>query len=146
MRRARTDPPHTRPPVSNTDTTAKRGLRLVQDRTEHAAEEPGRLRALADRAGQKLARQRGTLGTIRSDLPLLIRFVRAYVRGEYRRIPWKALLLAAGALVYFVMPADLIPDFLVGTGFLDDAAVIAYVIKTLRDDLKRFEAWEADDA
>ena len=127
------------------DATAKRGLALVKDQTEAAAESPGRLRALADRAGEKLARQRGALGSIRSDLPLLIRFVRAYVRGDYRRVPWKALLMAAGALVYFVMPADLIPDFLVGTGFLDDAAVIAYVIKSLRDDLKTFEEWESGE-
>lgn len=131
--------------MTDSDSTAKRGLRLVKDRTERTAEEPSRLRALTDRAGKKLSRQRGTLGTIRTDVPVLIRLVRAYVRGDYRRIPWKALLMAAGALVYFVMPADLIPDILVGTGFLDDAAVIAYVIKTLRDDLKRFEAWESGD-
>ena len=131
--------------MPDSDSTAKRGLRLVKDRTDHAAKEPGRLRALADRAGQKLSRQRGTLGSIRSDLPLLIRFVRAYVRGEYRRVPWKALLMAVGALVYFVMPLDLIPDFLLGTGFLDDAAVIAYVIKLLRDDLRLFEEWETSE-
>lgn len=129
--------------MPNSDSTAKRGLRLVKDRTDRTAQEPGRLRALASRAGEKLSKQRGSLGSIRSDLPLLIRFVRAYVRGDYRRIPWKAILLATGALAYFVMPADLIPDFIVGTGFLDDAAVIAYVIKTLRDDLKRFEEWES---
>lgn len=131
--------------MTDSDSTAKRGLRLVKDRTERTAEQPSRLRALTDRAGKKLSRQRGTLGTIRTDVPVLIRLVSAYVRGDYRRIPWKALLMAAGALVYFVMPADLIPDILVGTGFLDDAAVIAYVIKTLRDDLKRFEAWESGD-
>ncbi|MEO0558076.1 MAG: YkvA family protein [Bacteroidota bacterium] len=132
--------------MPDTNTTARRGLRLAQDQTDETVEEPGRLRALANRAGTKLSQQRGSLGTIRSDLPLLIRFVRAYVKGDYRRIPWKALVMAAGALVYFVMPVDLIPDFLVGTGFLDDAAVIAYVIKSLRDDLKQFEAWEAGDA
>ncbi|GAB5534402.1 MAG: hypothetical protein Rubg2KO_06510 [Rubricoccaceae bacterium] len=132
--------------MPDTNSTAKRGLRLAQDQTDHAVDEPGRLRALANRAGTKLSQQRGSLGSIRSDLPLLIRFVRAYVRGDYRRVPWKALVMAAGALAYFVMPADLIPDFFVGTGFLDDAAVIAYVIKTLRDDLKQFEAWETGEA
>ena len=34
-------------------------------------------------------------------------------------------LTLAGALAYFVMPIDLIPDFLPLVGFTDDAAVIA---------------------
>jgi uncharacterized membrane protein YkvA (DUF1232 family) len=35
----------------------------------------------------------------------------------------KAILL--GALGYFILPVDLIPDALLGVGFTDDAAVIA---------------------
>lgn len=36
--------------------------------------------------------------------------------------PVKAMLLAA--LAYFVVPGDLIPDFIVGLGFTDDATVL----------------------
>ncbi len=38
----------------------------------------------------------------------------------------KAVLLAA--LAYFVLPADMIPDFIAGFGFSDDAAVLATAI------------------
>ncbi len=38
----------------------------------------------------------------------------------------RAILLAA--LAYFVLPTDLIPDFFVGVGFTDDAAVLATAI------------------
>jgi uncharacterized membrane protein YkvA (DUF1232 family) len=38
----------------------------------------------------------------------------------------KAILLAA--LAYFVMPFDVIPDFIVGLGFTDDAAVLAMAL------------------
>ncbi len=38
----------------------------------------------------------------------------------------KAMMMAA--LAYFVMPADAIPDVLVGVGYTDDAAVIAAVL------------------
>lgn len=34
----------------------------------------------------------------------------------------------AGALAYFVVPTDLLPDFLAGLGFTDDAAVLATAI------------------
>jgi uncharacterized membrane protein YkvA (DUF1232 family) len=38
----------------------------------------------------------------------------------------KGVLLAA--LAYFVMPFDVIPDFIAGLGFTDDAAVLAMAI------------------
>lgn len=36
-----------------------------------------------------------------------------------------------GALAYFVLPTDLVPDFILGLGFTDDAAVLAAALKTL---------------
>jgi uncharacterized membrane protein YkvA (DUF1232 family) len=86
------------------------------------------------------------LGSLRTDLPVLIRLAKAYGRGDYRRVPVKSLVLATAALLYFVTPFDLFPDFIVGTGFLDDAVVVAYVLKAIRDDLARFEDWEASNA
>jgi uncharacterized membrane protein YkvA (DUF1232 family) len=38
----------------------------------------------------------------------------------------KGVLLAA--LAYFVIPTDVIPDFVAGLGFTDDAAVLAAAI------------------
>lgn len=38
----------------------------------------------------------------------------------------KAILLAA--LAYFILPTDLIPDFITGLGFTDDATVMAMAI------------------
>ena len=122
---------------------ALRGLRSVQSETESLAEHPGRLRALARRAQARLTHPRSRLGSLRDDVPGLIRLVRAYASGEYRRLPWKSTMLVVGALVYFVMPLDLIPDILIGTGFLDDAVVVAYVLKAIRDDLAHFADWEA---
>lgn len=37
----------------------------------------------------------------------------------------------AGALAYFLSPADAIPDIVVGLGFTDDAAVILMTLKTI---------------
>jgi uncharacterized membrane protein YkvA (DUF1232 family) len=42
----------------------------------------------------------------------------------------KALL--AAALVYFISPIDLIPDFIFGLGYTDDAAVLFGAIQTVR--------------
>jgi uncharacterized membrane protein YkvA (DUF1232 family) len=42
-----------------------------------------------------------------------------------------AKALIAGALLYFLNPLDLVADALIGIGFLDDAGVVAIVLKKL---------------
>ena len=46
----------------------------------------------------------------------------------------KGMMLAA--LAYFVLPTDVIPDFLVGVGFTDDAAVFAALLAIVGKNLK----------
>jgi uncharacterized membrane protein YkvA (DUF1232 family) len=43
----------------------------------------------------------------------------------------KVKIILAGALAYFVMPVDLIPDVLPVIGFTDDAAVIATALSSV---------------
>ena len=49
-------------------------------------------------------------------------------------------LLVAGALAYTVMPMDVIPDFIPGMGFVDDAFVISTVMKKIGDEVDRYRA------
>jgi uncharacterized membrane protein YkvA (DUF1232 family) len=55
--------------------------------------------------------------------------------------PARVKLLVVGALAYFVMPIDGIPDILPLVGFTDDAAVIAATIAAIRAHMKD-EHWE----
>ena len=122
--------------------TARRGLSLVRGEAEEIAASPNRLRALIRRSQEELRQDRSRIGSLRADVPRLVRMGGAIARGEYRQVPWKSVFLLTAGLLYFVSPADLIPDFILGTGFLDDAVLVAYVMKAIRDDLARFEDWE----
>lgn len=56
------------------------------------------------------------------------------------KISVKEKALIIGALGYFILPVDLVPDVIVGAGFLDDAAALLAVIKMLTcidDEVKR---------
>lgn len=79
-------------------------------------------------------------------LRMMIRMLRAYIRGEYRDIPWKSLILIIGALLYFLVPIDMIPDFIPATGFVDDVAVILLVFKTISDDITAYRQFESEKA
>ncbi len=81
-----------------------------------------------------------------SNVQTLSRMVRAYIRGEYKVIPWSVLVKIIAALVYFVSPLDFIPDLLPILGFSDDIAVVLWVISSCTTEIKRFQEWEAAQA
>lgn len=58
-------------------------------------------------------------------------------------LPAKGMML--GALAYFVLPTDAIPDIFAGIGFTDDAAVIAALMATLGANIKRRHRDQASD-
>jgi uncharacterized membrane protein YkvA (DUF1232 family) len=76
------------------------------------------------------------------DFRTLVRLVVAYARGNYREIPTDSLALVVGGLLYVVSPLDLIPDAVPVVGFMDDAVVVGWVIKAVREELDAFRAWE----
>jgi uncharacterized membrane protein YkvA (DUF1232 family) len=86
---------------------------------------------------------KGPLASHLHNITTLIRMVRAYVKGEYREVPWESIAIAIGALIYFLSPIDLIPDVIPVAGYADDAAVIALVVASLSTDLLKFRDWEA---
>ena len=72
----------------------------------------------------------------------LLRMLRAYINGNYRQIPFKSLLMIIGALIYFMMPIDLIPDFIPVTGLADDITIIFLVFGSINEDIQAFLEFE----
>lgn len=48
-------------------------------------------------------------------------------------VPFAKKAAIAGAVLYFLSPLDLIPDFIAGIGFADDAAVVMTAYKSVQD-------------
>ena len=94
-------------------------------------------------AYRHMANHESGAGRIGEDLNRLIRLARAWARREYTVIPWRSMIYVVAALLYFINPIDVIPDALVGLGFVDDAAVVAAVVRALRREIDAFGAWES---
>jgi uncharacterized membrane protein YkvA (DUF1232 family) len=54
----------------------------------------------------------------------------------------KTYAIIAGALAYVVLPFDVIPDFLPGVGFIDDAFIITMVVNQLRDEIENYKKYK----
>lgn len=97
----------------------------------------------------KVRRQLGRLNFIEDA-------VAAYYCARDPQTPFKVKAVIMGALAYFVLPTDVVPDVLFALGFVDDAAVIGYAYRYVakyvtaahydqaRDALDRIDS--ADDA
>ena len=82
-----------------------------------------------------------------SRIPLLVDMAKSYFKKEYKEIPKGVLIAIISALFYFVLPTDVIPDFLPGLGYVDDVAVVATCVNLIDYDIKKYIAWrEAKNA
>jgi uncharacterized membrane protein YkvA (DUF1232 family) len=120
-----------------------RAFALALQAAQRAIGRRSRLLRLVTHGYRRLVFNQAGLLPVRGEVQTLLRLVQAWARGEYRTIPWRSLLYSVAALVYFVNPADLIPDIVVGLGLVDDVAVIAAVTRALQSDLERFRLWES---
>ena len=119
-----------------------KALTIFRGFTQTAAEylrDKERLRDLLA-AAVSIAQGRG--GKLLKDLQLLVRLVKASVNGGYTGFSAQKLVTIVAAILYLISPLDVIPDFIPVVGYADDAAVIAWVLTSLAEDLKNFKSWE----
>jgi len=103
---------------------------------------PGKLNSLLDQASQKIYRRQGPFSELRDSLKAIFRLLRAYADGRYRQIPTASLVSVIAWVIYFIMPVDSIPDFIAGLGLVDDAALLGWLLTSVKTDLDRFVEWE----
>jgi uncharacterized membrane protein YkvA (DUF1232 family) len=70
-----------------------------------------------------------SLKRVAAQLPFMEDLVTAYYCAFDRTTPFSVKAALFGALAYFVLPYDFVPDVLPALGFADDAAVLATAVR-----------------
>ena len=123
--------------------TQSTAFRRAAAEAEDYARNPARLRQLVqDAVGKINVTPRGPFADTWPYLMAMVRLVRDYQRAEYRDLPEQNLRTIIAALLYFVSPFDVIPDWVPVLGHIDDAFVVSLALKSVRADLDTFMAWE----
>lgn len=73
---------------------------------------------------------------------LMIQMVKDYVTREYREVPYWAISAVALSLLYVLNPLDVIPDVILGIGYLDDATVVAFALRLIEKELEKYKSWK----
>ena len=81
------------------------------------------------------------IGKKLKQVPLFLSMLNHYYHKDYQQVPVGTILAALAALLYFVYPLDVIPDFIPFVGYIDDAAILAFCYKNIEKDLKRYQKW-----
>ena len=73
---------------------------------------------------------------VAASIPFAEELLTAYYCAFDSKTPTSVKATLVGALAYFVLPIDAIPDFLPVLGFTDDAAFLAAAIKLVTDHIR----------
>lgn len=85
------------------------------------------------------------LGGMIDDIACMVSLVDSYIKKEYSDIPVGTIISIVAALIYLLSPIDLIPDFVPVVGYLDDAAIVFFVLNFGVDkDLEKYRKWNED--
>jgi len=76
------------------------------------------------------------------DVKLFFSMLKDFFTKKYIDVPVGTIMSLAGTLLYVFLPIDIIPDFMPGIGFIDDAAMIALCLRMAKLDIEKYKAWK----
>ena len=99
-----------------------------------------------EKTAERLSQKAGFLSQYWEDIKTSFSLIKDWFSGAYDEIPARMIASLAAALIYFVSPIDLIPDWIPMAGLIDDAAILAFVFKLSEADLNIYRRWKRKDS
>ena len=124
----------------NTVLTFERAMTRAESYVNHK----GRLPWLLDKATHKAEQHYQSLLASWESLQVFIRLIRCWL-ADTNTVPVQTILMAVGAVIYFVNSFDLIPDSVPVLGLVDDVWAINSVARANLGVISSFRNWEVSN-
>lgn len=121
--------------------TSLAGKILKKNSQKVADEDIQKVVEQADRINSKFE-QSGALHRFLDDARMIGSMIADYWNGRYKKIPYWVIASVVAALLYVLNPLDIVPDFILGIGLLDDAAVFAACLALVEKQIKAYQEWK----
>lgn len=117
--------------------------KLFGEQAESIANQEAKVQTLLVKAGKKIINlgKSSKVKQVIEPIFVFIRMVKAHFLGVHK-LSNSTLGLLLLALIYFLSPFDLVPDFMGFIGFVDDVSVILAVYTKLKMEINIFLEWE----
>ena len=79
------------------------------------------------------------------DFKLLVLLIKDYWSGEYRKIPYWSFAVILFIILYVISPFDLVPDYILGIGQIDDILILILCLYLLEKDLHKYQEWKMNN-
>jgi uncharacterized membrane protein YkvA (DUF1232 family) len=106
---------------------------------------PGDVEALVaqrEHVVAKIARDCGEHDLLRRQLHLALELLRDHASERSPQIPYYTISVLAAAVLYFMNPVDVIPDFIEGVGTSDDALLLELAVELVWPGIERYCIWK----
>lgn len=117
-------------------------FRQAKTRAATVIKDPEKLVRLIQEAIAKMDKHKSALREILDDLRLIFRLLKAWISGDYKEVLLDTVILLIAAVIYFLMPIDAIIDAIPLIGYVDDIAVIGFVLASVKGEVDKFRRWE----
>lgn len=133
--------------ASKTSTIVEKAKALFGKQVDMIVRQEQKVVELLRNVGKKLSNlaHNPKVQKLTTPIQIFIRMIKAHFNGQHK-IEFSTLGLIVLAMVYFISPIDLIPDFLGVIGFADDLSVVLAVYAKVKDEVDRFLEWERTQA
>lgn len=128
---------------SKTSVTIENAKALFGKKAEALGKQKVKVTELIAGVGNKILRfgDNPRVKKLTEPVSVFIRMIKAHFNGSHK-LTNSTLGLVLLALVYFVSPIDIIPDFLGFFGFADDLSVVLAIYAKVKDEINQFLDWE----
>lgn len=118
---------------------------LDQKKAQKYIKDPKLAFKLAQKAAELYQKNKTRFKEVKADLLTMIRLVKAWATKKYTQVRVSTITWIILTLIYFINPFDIVPDFLLKVGFLDDITMITLVVGAFKQELDDFKVWEEEE-